>query len=109
MCNSTNITSASDTSYIVYFDNKKPDCVWLYYHNPSNINDIFDINNNIVCKKKGYGVLYGYWNDDNEFINSTSNNHKLMTFEEFIYIVPPNKDHIKIYSNKEDFILDCFS
>jgi|GEM_PF-6226134 len=84
--------------FIVYFVNEKPDCVWMYDHNPSDG----------IC----YGKLQGYFEEDKEakiarhYVQNESTNLKLMSFQKFMDQVVPNKDCTKIYETEEDFLLD---
>jgi len=98
-------------SFIVYFIGEQPDTVWRYVHKPAD-GKIFDINGNETGEYKGYGQLYGYYEEDKEnkvsrhFVRNTSNNLKLMSFESLMNNVIPNKECTKIYESESDFLLD---
>lgn len=95
-----------DESFIVYFKGDRPDTVWQYFHNPKDGLDELDDSGNSTGKKRGYGRLYGYWDDDRKFVENISNNLKLMNFETFMEKVPPNKDCTKIFESEADFLLE---
>lgn len=99
-------------SFVVYFKGDKPDTVWQYFHNPSDGEPVYDINGNLTGETKGYGRLYGYWDDDpdnkgsRKFVEHKSNNLKLMDFDTFMDRVPPNKDCTKVFESEADFLLE---
>ena len=78
---------------IVYFVGDKPDTLWTYHHNEPD--------------GKDYGRLEGYYDYDEEtkqrtFTEHTSTNLKLMSYDEFMDHVPPNKDCTKTFNSRDE-------
>ena len=86
-----------DVQFIVYFMGEQPDTVWEYHHKPDD--------------GIPYGRLYGFWEDADEsgkrnFKEHKSTNLKLMSFEKFMELVPPNRDCTKIFDSEAEFLLE---
>jgi hypothetical protein len=106
--------NAPREEFIVYYIGDRPDCVWQYYHNPTDGMDILDDHGKATGQRKGYGRQYGYWDEDKDpdakvarhFVENKSTNLKLMDFNTFMDRVVPNRDCTKIFETEADFLLE---
>lgn len=84
--------------WVVYFVGDKPDTVWSYNHKPTD--------------GRPYGRLEGYFDENKEekisrhYVRNKSKNLKLMDWDTFLDVVPPNKNCVKIYNSEEEFLLE---
>ena len=102
-----------DIQFVVYYKDEHPETIWKYVHHPKG-DFITDINGNVVGKPKPYAELYGFWNEERDknnkvtrkFIEHTSTNRKLISFEHLVEKLVPDKSRMRVFDSEEEFFVE---
>jgi len=95
--------------YVVYYTKNKPDCAWVYYHNPVDGRTEYDANENPTGNTLGYARLHGYWKRKKicrTFIKVENAPRLNVTFDHLLKYIIPNNKNIKTFESVEDFLAD---